>query len=217
MVYIHLGTTCTAWSRARHGIVNHKRARQKERFAVGTALFTAKVIRKCIKHNVKFTLENPSSSRLSQFKPIEDLFQHKSICFFTFDHCRFGMPFRTNEKAFLSLAMSCEGGHAHQHLKSSDKVDIDGKLVYRNLTRLAGAYPSRLCRKWAQIVIGIGPSNNSKCKVMDVEIHEFDIFLKEARRTTDRETSQAADAPDHPNWEGEANCDPRVPQEARGT
>jgi len=90
--YIHLGTPCTAWSRARHGIVNHKRARQKERFAVGTALFTVKVIRECIKH--KFTLENPSSSRLWQFKPIEDLFQNKSICFFTFDHCRFGMPFR---------------------------------------------------------------------------------------------------------------------------
>ena len=155
--YIHLGTPCTAWSRARHGLVNHKRARQKERFAVGTALFTVKVIRECIKHNVKFTLENPSSSRLWQFKPIEDLFQNKSICFFTFDHCRFGMPFRkrtaimTNEKAFLSLAMSCEGGHTHQHLKGSDKVEIDGKLVYRNLTRLAGAYPSRLYRKWAQM------------------------------------------------------------------
>ena len=94
-------------------------------------------------------------------------------------------------------------------------IDIDGKLVDRNLTRLAGAYPSRLCRKWAQIVIGIGPSNNSKCKVTDVEIHELDKFFKEARRTTDRETSQAADAPDHPNWEGEANCDPRVSQEAR--
>ena len=130
------------------------------------------------------------------------------------------MPFRkrtaimTNEKALLSLAMSCEGGHTHQHLKGSDKVEIGGKLVYRNLTRLAGAYPSRLCRRWAQMVREIGPSNR-KCKVTDVEIHEFDKLLKEARRTTDRETSQAADAPDHPNWEGEANCDARVLQEAR--
>ena len=217
--YVHLGTPCTAWSRARHGIINQLKARRKEKFAVGTALFTVRVIRECLKHDVKFTLENPSGSRLWQFKPIEDLFQNKSMCFFSFDHCRFGMPFRkrtsilTNERSFLSMAWMCEGGHSHQHLKGSEKVEVDGKMMYRNLTRIAGAYPPRLCRRWAQIVREIGPYNG-KGSMSSLEKHEFEKLLQEARHSTDRPTSQNADAPDHPNWQGEADCDPRMFKEA---
>ena len=107
----------------------------------------------------------------------------------------------------------CEGGHSHQHLKGSEKVEVDGKVMYRNLTRMAGAYPPRLCRRWAQIVREIGPYNG-KGSMSSLEKHEFEKLLQEARHSTDRPTSQNADAPDHPNWQGEADCDPRMFKEA---
>eukprot|EP00435_Cladocopium_sp_Y103_P061503 s490_g23.t1 len=217
---VHLGTPCTAWSRARHGIVNFKKARKKEHFAVATALFSVRVIRECIKHGVRFTLENPTSSRLWQFKPIEDLFTRRDICFFTFDHCRFGMSYRkrtslmTNEPAFKALGLLCQGGHTHVHLKGSAKVEVEGKLVYRNRTRMAGAYPPRLCRQWAQIIRQLG-GPGSKGKLGSTERHEFEQLLVEAGGSADRKTSQSADAPDHPNWQGEADCDPKLLNEAK--
>lgn len=217
---VHFGTPCTAWSRARHGIKNHKKARRKEHFAIATALFTARAIRECIKHGVLFTLENPTSSRLWQFKPIEDLFRERHVCFFSFDLCRYGMPYKkrtslmTNEPSFRELGLLCCGGHVHEHLKGTTRVEINGKNVHRNRTRIAGAYPPRLCRQWAQILRKIGPPG-SKGAPSNREQHEFERLLKEASSSTDRETSQNADAPDHPNWQGEADCDPRILTEAQ--
>lgn len=41
--WVHLGTPCTAWSKARHNIRNMQKARE----AVGT-LFTCRIIRECL-------------------------------------------------------------------------------------------------------------------------------------------------------------------------
>ena len=42
--HIHLGTPCGAWSAARRGVTNERKALLKERLAVQTALFTSEVI-----------------------------------------------------------------------------------------------------------------------------------------------------------------------------
>ena len=113
---VHLGTPCTVWSRARHGIRNIFKSRLKEQYGVACALFTCRVIKECLKRGVIFTLENPTSSRLWQFKPIEDLFRYRQICFITFDLCCFGKPYKkstsimTNEKSFSMLGQRCRGG-----------------------------------------------------------------------------------------------------------
>ena len=44
LYYVHLGTPCTIWSRARRGIRNWARAEQKERIGLQLALFFARVI-----------------------------------------------------------------------------------------------------------------------------------------------------------------------------
>ena len=110
--WVHLGTPCTAWSKARHNIRNMQKACAKEREAVGT-LFTCRIIRECLKRGIVFTLENPRSSRLWEFAPIVDLLRDPRIHLFSFDMCQYGEPHKkstsimTNETAFNKLQKTC--------------------------------------------------------------------------------------------------------------
>ena len=80
-----MGTPCTVWSRARHNIKNLRKAQIKEQPSVATALFTCRVARECLKHNVKFSSENPQTSRLWEFAPIADLFCEPGVFYVKFD------------------------------------------------------------------------------------------------------------------------------------
>jgi hypothetical protein len=161
--WIHLGTPCTTWSRARHGIKNHTKARRKEQHAVATALFTCKVIRLCLQHGVNFTLENPKSSRLWEFEPLRALIGDKRIRFVHWDMCQYGEPHKkstsilTNQGGFAMLGKVCTGGHKHVGLQGTVRVKEQGKWVYRNRTYLAGAYPTELCECWAQAAVSCAP------------------------------------------------------------
>lgn len=44
ITYVHLGTPCTVFSRARHNLKNFRKARLKEQQGVALALFTARVV-----------------------------------------------------------------------------------------------------------------------------------------------------------------------------
>ena len=77
--YIHLGTPCTIWSRARHNISNLARAREKEKVGVELALFSCEIIRECIQCNVLFSLENPATSRIFGFRPLIEIMKHATI------------------------------------------------------------------------------------------------------------------------------------------
>ena len=161
--YVHLGTPCTVWSRARHNIRDIAKARKKERQSVALALFTCRVIRECIKRGVIFSLENPFSSRLWQFGPVLQLLQNKKCKLITWDMCQYGQPYRksttllTNETSLCGLGRRCQGGHKHEHLQGSVRFKLDGRFVRCNRTSLAGAYPSSLCSEWARIMTEIGP------------------------------------------------------------
>eukprot|EP00438_Fugacium_kawagutii_P016242 Skav225368 [mRNA] locus=scaffold476:95907:101244:- [translate_table: standard] len=162
--WVHLGTPCTAWSRARRNIKNFTKARAKERAAVASALFTCRVIRECLKRGIIFTLENPRYSRLWEFSPILDLLQDSRVQLVHFDMCQYGEPHRkstsilTNEDSFTKLHRKCCGGHAHQQLVGTVRVKLDGKWTYKNRTALAGAYPYKLCDFWAQLAAKIAPA-----------------------------------------------------------
>eukprot|EP00438_Fugacium_kawagutii_P008464 Skav230206 [mRNA] locus=scaffold2443:266117:270539:+ [translate_table: standard] len=163
--WVHLGTPCTAWSRARHNIKNFSKARAKEQIAVATALFTCRVIRECMKRGIMVTLENPRSSRLWEFAPIHDLLQDARIFLYYFDMCQYGEPHKkstgilTNEEHFSKLQRRCQGGHVHQQLVGTVRVKHEGVWTYKNRTALAGAYPYKLCNFWAQLAVEIAPSN----------------------------------------------------------
>lgn len=161
--WLHLGTPCTAWSRARHGIKDHRRARKKEVQSVGTALLTARLIRLCLSRGIAVSLENPFSSRLWEFSPIHSLVVDSRMNFIFFDMCRYGMPYKkrtailTSEIGFRALSRLCQGGHGHELLKGTTRAKIDGKWQHVNKTSLAGAYPSGLCDHWAQLARKIAP------------------------------------------------------------
>ena len=174
--YIHLGTPCTVWSRARHNLnKNLFKARRKEAIGVSLALFSACVIRQCLISGIMFTLENPQSSRWWEFGPIRDLFMDKRVCFFTFHMFAWGMPYKkatsfmTNVLELACLQKRCSGDHRHEHLRGSETVLVKRT---RNKTAAAGAYPSSLCKAWAQKMISLGPLG-SRGQTSPEEILDF--------------------------------------------
>ena len=91
---VHFGAPCTVWSRARRNLKNFRKARQKEAMGVALALFIASAIRLCLACNVVFTLENPQTSRLWEFGPIQDLFKNPKTHFFVLRMCGWGAPYK---------------------------------------------------------------------------------------------------------------------------
>ena len=197
---VHLGTPCIAWSRARHGIKNLQKARLKEQQAVATALFSCRVIRECLNHGVKFSLENPFSSRLWQFSPLMEILKDKRVCLVHFDLCRYNEPHRktttllTNEMELQKLGKRCCGGHKHVPLQGSVRVKQEGRWVSLNRTVLAGAYSSKLCDEWAQIISRICPDHGVGVLGWR-ERNEFLSALQETSHTNYRHT--VADAHGH--------------------
>ena len=177
--YVHFGTPCCVWSRARHNIRDWRRARQKETLGVGLALFTARALRLCLALNIKFSVENPQNSRLWEFGPINDILAHKSVYLMTTHMCAWGMNYKkptsimTNFEALLQLQARCKGGHVHEQLRGSQTVEIDGKRVTRNRTAAAGAYPWLLCEAWARVVKQEAP--DSGCG--RASCHDVGLFL----------------------------------------
>ena len=161
------------WSRARRNIRDWRRARQKETLGVGLALFIARAIRLCLSLGIKFSVENPQSSRLWEFGPINDILVHRSVFLMTTHMCAWGMPCKkptsimTNLAELLNLQTRCKGGHVHEQLRGSQTVEINGKKVTRHRAAAAGAYPRSLCESWAQIARSRAPDagcGRASCK-----------------------------------------------------
>ena len=123
--FVHLGTPCTVWSRARRNLKDFKKARRKEAIGVALALFSACVVRECLAAGVHFSMENPQTSRLWEFGPVRDLFLDKRVCFFTFHMCAWGAPYKkptsilTDLHSLLHLACRCPGRNIHEQLRGT--------------------------------------------------------------------------------------------------
>ena len=92
--YIHFGTPCTVFSRARHNIANHSRARQRELVGCELATFIVEMCCLASRLGIKWSIENPRSSRLWEFPCLmfcmvaKTLLQLTSICVGTIHHTR---------------------------------------------------------------------------------------------------------------------------------
>ena len=101
--FVHLGTPCTIWSRARHNVKDSPATRLKEETGIELALFTCEVIRRCNSHGIPYALENPRCSKLFMFEPLV-----MSICqgpnqAVDFEMCQFGEPYQKRARIITSV------------------------------------------------------------------------------------------------------------------
>ncbi|CAK0791995.1 unnamed protein product, partial [Prorocentrum cordatum] len=154
--YVHLGTPCCVWSRARHGIVNYEKAAYKERVGVALALFSCRVAYECSRNGVFWSIENPRSSRLWDFDPVRELTDLPDVVRVCLVRCSYGASHMkptailTNLSALSSLAPVCSRDHSRVELGGFETVTLpSGARVSRNRAAGAGAYPRSLCQAWA--------------------------------------------------------------------
>ena len=156
--YVHIGTPCTVFSRARRNICNHQRARQRELVGCELAFFTAELCRLASSLGIMWSIENPRSSRLWDFTAIKDLCLIEGVHFVEFPMCQYGQPYKkstallTNCKLLDGLAGFCNHKKHDQVLRGRVRCQQDGVTKWLNHTVLAGAYPVSLCRRWAAVV-----------------------------------------------------------------
>jgi hypothetical protein len=172
------------WSRARHNISNHIKAREKERVGLEMALFTIKVIQLCRQRGIFWSLENPKSSRLFEFEPMLEVLSHREVCRFDFDMCAYGVPHKkpttlfTNCQFLCDLQACCPKNHQHVQLRGSARVEVaKNQFKWQNLSTTAGAYPSLLCLKWSDCC-----AKHFNCVEKAGSIHESDTELQSALR-----------------------------------
>ena len=165
--YIHFGTPCSVFSRARHNISNVLRGRQKEVTGCNLAAWTAEACILAMRKGIRWTIENPKSSRLWEFPLIECLFAHPDVAFVDFDMCRFNTAYKKPTRILGTLSglrllekHCCHVKHS-QVLRGRVKADLGNGLAWVNRTQLAGAYPDDLCSEWARIAFGVFQQHDS--------------------------------------------------------
>lgn len=128
--FVHLGTPCTIWSRARHGVKETHANRIEEEIGLELALFTAVVVKLCIHYGVAYAVENPRSSKLFAFRPLVEAFCSGPHYFIDFDMCKYGEKYQKPTRLVTSvpwlkpLSQRCDH-HGHEvWLKGKVKVQI---------------------------------------------------------------------------------------------
>ena len=178
--YLHLGTPCTVWSRARHNIRNHKKARAKERLGLQLAAFSARIAWLCLDLGIGFSIENPRGSLLWSFGPMQQLLRDSRVFFVIYDSCCYKAGCKkptailTNNRSLCELSRRCDGQHRHEPLTGTWKVKIDGRWVTENRTSTAGAYTPCLARAWGRALLQSKPFGGSE-RPDQVEILRQDV------------------------------------------
>lgn len=176
---VHLGTPCTVFSRARHGIKHMERAHEKERVGIELALFTSEIMQTCNRYKVKWSLENPRHSRLFEFPTLIPLLFNPSVHRVDLDFCRYGERYKkpttifTNISEMQTLAVHCNHRSHAVTLRGSEVVVVDGKKRSVPKTQAAGQYPTALTEKWAQVLI------------QHVKPHSSDLVVSNAQWTSE--------------------------------
>ena len=101
--FVHLGTPCTVWSKARHGVKDSWATQCKEETGVELALFSAELIQVCNRFKVPYAIENPRASRLFSFEPLVVAFASGPNYIVDFDMCQYGEPYQKGTRIISSV------------------------------------------------------------------------------------------------------------------
>ncbi|CAK0883435.1 unnamed protein product [Prorocentrum cordatum] len=175
VIGIHIGTPCNTWSRARD-IPPGPMPLRSDAFPLGLPdlsvkdqakvdagnvfmIFSAGLMHEAIRANIPASNENPQTSRLWLAPPFVRLLRSSAVTFTVTHFCQWGAPLRkATAFATVNLDMSRIG---RALCKSSKRgicsrtglphAQLHGKDVERVFkTKLAEAYPQRLCNALAQ-------------------------------------------------------------------
>ena len=166
---VHLAPPCSFFSLAPD---ERKRARLKSS-GLRCARAALRILRACKKCGINWTVENPMGSRIWTWPPLHSFLRTCQSFAHGLDYCEFGMHFKkptmfcSNREEFHNISLQCAGGHYHDRLAGTVRVDSkwrgDGKAatvghtVSRWRTSLACAYPCRLAHSYAAILRSIAP------------------------------------------------------------
>ena len=157
--YIHFGTPCTVFSRARRGITNWRKSQHKETVGCELAALTAELCCLCSRHGVMWSIENPRSSRLWEFPLFDVLYSLPNAHCIDFDMCCYGTDYKkptrilTNWSCLDQLHAVCTHVRHTTVLKGKVRVVEPGGSRWVNRTTLAGAYPPDLVHAWASATV----------------------------------------------------------------
>ena len=195
--YVHLGTPCTVFSRARHWIRNHERARERERVGLELAWFTAEVIAWCKRYNVNWSIENPRSSRLFQLPFLAEILEQGHVI--DLDFCMYGEAYRKPTRIVSSLGSLSQLSRQCSHkkhsvtLRGSERVVVNGKTVSQPKTKRAGAYPSNLVEQWAQVIRGVVSQEDRESHAIFAQLTNELRLCAEKAATAGRKPIQSDD------------------------
>ena len=175
VAYLHLGTPCTVFSRARHNLLHRQRAEEKERVGLELALFSIELIVTCIRYGVKWSLENPRNSRLFDLPVLAPHLQRRDVIKVHLDFCRYGEPYKkptiifTNHLELQLLERQCNHKKHAVVLRGSEVVTEGNSRQSVPKTRAAGAYPLLLVERWAQVIDSVVSRVSRDSELLDLQ------------------------------------------------
>eukprot|EP00438_Fugacium_kawagutii_P020747 Skav227424 [mRNA] locus=scaffold1986:83849:88250:+ [translate_table: standard] len=124
--FVHLGTPCTIWSRARHNVRDSHTTRCKEETGIELALFSCEVIKRCIANGIPYALENPRTSKLFLFPHLLRAVASGPFNFVDWEMCQYGEKYKKSTRIVTSvdwLQSLCKRCHHRSH-----EVRLQGKV-----------------------------------------------------------------------------------------
>ena len=108
------------------------------------ARITLQLLRFCALHGVYWTVENPTASQLWSWPPLQSFLHRSHAARADLHMCHYSATYQKptsvvgNLPGLLELARTCEGGHAHEHLQGTVRVNMpDGQSCTKWKTALA--------------------------------------------------------------------------------
>ena len=154
--YIHLGTPCSGFSVA----CSSKRGKSRHH-SERCAAVTLQIVKLCRRHGVYWSVENPASSKLFAWQPFMAEGAKQSATYTVYDNCRYGTPWLKPTAlcgtlpGMWQLGLRCNCCSRHVVLQGKVCCRVSRRQVW--LTSLAAAYPPKLCRSWADVVLAAAP------------------------------------------------------------
>ena len=167
--YVHMGTPCTSFSQALRGDARKRSFDSPEgpkgdpaiELANKLVEVSCEIAELASQLGIGWSIENPAGSLLWRMPCVQRLFRLGVMTWF--DQCQYGgvlpgqtAPFRkrtrllSNVVALQDLAKKCGGGHMHDRLVGS--FFNPEQQCWCVKTKVAGAYPRQLCRRWSALV-----------------------------------------------------------------